>query len=54
VEYGAAIEMGDIAKAFMKERGHLSGSLSLSLVVFEKACDMLSLLLWCVFVNTLS
>ena len=43
-------KMGDIAKAyFMKERGHLSGSLSLSLVVFEKACDMLSLLLWCVF-----
>jgi hypothetical protein len=43
-------KMGDIAKAyFMRERGHLSGSLSLSLVVFEKACDMLSLLLWCVF-----
>lgn len=43
-------KMGDIAKAyFMKERGHLNGSLSLSLVVFEKACDMLSLLLWCVF-----
>lgn len=43
-------KMGDIAKAyFIKERGHLSGSLSLSLVVFEKACDMLSLLLWCVF-----
>lgn len=43
-------KMGDIAKAyFMKERGHLSGTLSLSLVVFEKACDMLSLLLWCVF-----
>ncbi|MGK7875451.1 MAG: lysylphosphatidylglycerol synthase transmembrane domain-containing protein [Xenococcaceae cyanobacterium] len=43
-------KMGDIAKAyFMRDRGHLSGSLSLSLVVFEKACDMLSLLLWCVF-----
>lgn len=43
-------KMGDIAKAyFMRERGHLSGSLSLSLVVFEKACDMLSLLLWCGF-----
>lgn len=41
-------KMGDIAKAyFMRERGHLSGSLSLSLVVFEKACDMLSLLFWC-------
>ena len=43
-------KMGDIAKAyFMKQRGHLEGSLSLSLVVFEKACDMLSLLLWCTF-----
>lgn len=43
-------KMGDIAKAyFIKQRGHLDGSLSLSLVVFEKACDMLSLLLWCVF-----
>ncbi|MGB3514057.1 MAG: lysylphosphatidylglycerol synthase transmembrane domain-containing protein [Microcoleaceae cyanobacterium] len=43
-------KMGDIAKAyFMKQRGHLEGSLSLSLVVFEKACDLLSLLLWCVF-----
>jgi uncharacterized protein (TIRG00374 family) len=43
-------KMGDIAKAyFMRERGHLSGSLALSLVIFEKACDMLSLLLWCAF-----
>jgi glycosyltransferase 2 family protein len=43
-------KMGDIAKAyFLRERGHLSGSLSLSLVVFEKACDMASLLLWCAF-----
>jgi uncharacterized protein (TIRG00374 family) len=43
-------KMGDVAKAyFMRERGHLSGSLALSLVVFEKACDMLSLLLWCAF-----
>lgn len=43
-------KMGDIAKAyFMRERGHLTGSLSLTLVVFEKACDMLSLLLWCAF-----
>ncbi len=43
-------KMGDIAKAyFMKERGHLSGSLSLSLVVFEKSCDLLSLLVWCGF-----
>jgi uncharacterized membrane protein YbhN (UPF0104 family) len=43
-------KMGDIAKAwFMRERGHMSGSLSLALVVFEKTCDMLSLLWWCVF-----
>lgn len=43
-------KMGDIAKAyFIKQRGHLDGSLSLSLVVFEKSCDLLSLLLWCVF-----
>ena len=43
-------KMGDIAKAyFMKKRGHLPGSLSLSLVIFEKVCDLLSLLIWCVF-----
>ncbi|MEL6249183.1 MAG: lysylphosphatidylglycerol synthase transmembrane domain-containing protein [Cyanobacteria bacterium J06627_15] len=43
-------KMGDIAKAyFMRDRGHLSGTLSLSIVVFEKTCDMLSLLLWCTF-----
>lgn len=43
-------KMGDLAKAyFMKQRGHLEGALALSLVVFEKACDLLSLLLWCVF-----
>jgi len=43
-------KMGDLAKAyFMKGRGGLDGSLAVSLVVFEKACDMLSLLLWCVF-----
>ena len=43
-------KMGDIAKAwFMKDRSGLSGTLTLSLVVFEKACDMLSLLFWCVF-----
>ncbi len=43
-------KMGDIAKAyFMRDRGHLSGSLALSLVVFEKASDLLSLLLWCAF-----
>lgn len=43
-------KMGDIAKAwFMRDRSNLSGTLALSLVVFEKACDMLSLLAWCVF-----
>lgn len=43
-------KMGDIAKAyFMRDKGGMSGSLALSMVVFEKVCDMLSLLLWCVF-----
>ncbi|BAU64118.1 CHP374-containing protein [Stanieria sp. NIES-3757] len=43
-------KMGDIAKAyFMRERNNVSGSLSLAIVIFEKACDLLSLLLWCVF-----
>lgn len=43
-------KMGDIAKAyFMTEKGRVGGSVSLSLVVFEKTCDMLSLLVWCVF-----
>lgn len=43
-------KMGDLAKAwFMREKGGLTGGLSLSLVVFEKSCDMLSLLLWCAF-----
>lgn len=43
-------KMGDIAKAyFIKDRGHLRGSLSLSLVIFEKASDLLCLLLWCAF-----
>jgi uncharacterized protein (TIRG00374 family) len=42
-------KMGDIAKAyFMRDRGQVSGALALSLVVFEKTCDMLSLLLWCI------
>jgi len=39
---------GDLAKSwFMKGKGELSGSLALSLVVFEKACDVLALLAWC-------
>jgi uncharacterized protein (TIRG00374 family) len=43
-------KMGDIAKAyFMAGRGGAGGTVTLSLVIFEKACDMLSLLLWCVF-----
>ncbi len=42
-------KMGDLAKAvFLKDQGGLGGARSLSLVVFEKSCDMLSLLLWCV------
>lgn len=40
-------KMGDIAKALFIPG--LRRSLALSLVVFEKACDMLSLLVWCVF-----
>jgi glycosyltransferase 2 family protein len=40
-------KMGDIAKAFFMPG--LRRSLALSLVVFEKSCDMLSLLLWCLF-----
>lgn len=43
-------KMGDIVKAyFMKERNGVTGSLSLAIVIFEKACDLLSLLLWCAF-----
>lgn len=43
-------KMGDIAKSyFMRNKGGLTGSLAFSMVVFEKVCDMLSLLLWCVF-----
>ncbi|MCI0454373.1 MAG: flippase-like domain-containing protein [Candidatus Dadabacteria bacterium] len=47
-------KMGDIAKAyFVKEDARLEGSFSLSLVVFEKTCDMISLLIWCAFGLTL-
>ena len=43
-------KMGDIAKSyFMADRSNISGSLALSISIFEKACDLLSLLLWCVF-----
>ncbi|MBE9043731.1 flippase-like domain-containing protein [Pleurocapsales cyanobacterium LEGE 10410] len=43
-------KMGDLAKSyFMSDRSNLSGSLALAISIFEKACDLLSLLLWCVF-----
>jgi len=43
-------KMGDLAKAwFIRERGHMAGSLAVALVVYEKTCDMLALLVWCVF-----
>jgi glycosyltransferase 2 family protein len=43
-------KMGDLAKSyFMAERSKISGSLALSISIFEKTCDLLSLLLWCVF-----
>lgn len=43
-------KMGDLSKAwFVARRGHLEGGPALSLVLFEKACDMLALLAWCVF-----
>jgi uncharacterized protein (TIRG00374 family) len=42
-------KMGDIVKAwFMRGKSEMGGGLALSLVVFEKLCDMLALLLWCV------
>lgn len=43
-------KMGDVAKAyFIRDMGELSGSMSVSLVVFEKVFDVLALLLWCSF-----
>jgi glycosyltransferase 2 family protein len=43
-------KMGDIAKSyFMAERSKISRSLALSISIFEKTCDLLSLLLWCSF-----
>ena len=42
------LKMGDIAKAvFLHESGRFSGTMSISLVTFEKALDILCLLLWC-------
>jgi len=41
-------KMGDLAKSwFFQRRGHLTGSQGFALVIFERACDLLSLLLWC-------
>jgi uncharacterized membrane protein YbhN (UPF0104 family) len=41
-------KMGDLAKSwFLRQRGHLSGSRALALVLFERGCDMLALFLWC-------
>ncbi|MEQ8381597.1 MAG: lysylphosphatidylglycerol synthase transmembrane domain-containing protein [Coleofasciculus sp. A1-SPW-01] len=43
-------KMGDVAKAyFIKEQGHIDGCLSLCLIIFEKLCDMLSVLICCGF-----
>lgn len=42
-------KMGDIAKGvFLKKHGEMGGSAAFSLVVLEKANDVLALLLWCV------
>lgn len=42
--------LGDIAKAyFITKNQEMAGVLSLSLVLFEKGADMLSLLIWCMF-----
>lgn len=41
-------KMGDLAKGwFFRQRGHLSGSQALALVLFERGCDVLALFLWC-------
>jgi glycosyltransferase 2 family protein len=40
-------KMGDIAKAWFMRSENARGSLTLSLVIFEKTADMLSLLFWC-------
>ena len=44
-------KMGDIAKAFfMKNNGQLnSRSFALAIVIFEKTCDLLALLIFCLF-----
>ena len=40
-------KMGDIAKAYFMKSETARGSFTLSLVIFEKTIDMLSLLFWC-------
>jgi uncharacterized protein (TIRG00374 family) len=40
-------KMGDIAKAYFMKSETTRGALTLSLVIFEKTADMLSLLFWC-------
>jgi glycosyltransferase 2 family protein len=40
-------KMGDIAKAWFMKSDDMRGGVALSLVIFEKAADMLSLLFWC-------
>ncbi len=40
-------KMGDIAKAYFMKNENARGALTFSLVIFEKAADMLSLLFWC-------
>jgi len=42
-------KMGDIAKGvFIARRGHLPTAMALSLTIYEKTCDILALLAWCV------
>lgn len=43
-------KMGDVAKAaFLREHGGMGGAAALSIVVLEKANDVLGLLVWCLF-----
>jgi uncharacterized protein (TIRG00374 family) len=41
-------KMGDLAKAWFMRSDDIRGGVAISLVIFEKAADMLSLLFWCV------
>ena len=40
-------KMGDLAKAWFMKSDDMRGGVAFSLVIFEKAADMLSLLFWC-------